>query len=72
MEKESNIRKKAISFILSFIVGFGLGFFFCAIGGFFHNAPDIMWKETIFVSSIFGVLTVLFGDSFIEFLGKIF
>ena len=70
----SNIPKqkeKAVSFIAYFIGGFTIGLLISLIGGCFHNAPKIMWKEIIILSSTIGLLTGLWGDKFLDRLFKI-
>jgi hypothetical protein len=76
MENGPKIKKKVVSFITYFIMGFGFGFFICVLGGFFHWAPDIMWKETFFISSTLGILSGFGGEllfeQFMKFINYIF
>jgi hypothetical protein len=59
-------------FIAYFIFGFFLGLFISLFGGFFHDAPRIMLKETIILSLFVGLITGFWGQKALENLFKFF
>jgi hypothetical protein len=64
-------KRSALNFISYFIVGFSIGLLISIIGGFFHDAPNVMWKETFVLSSATGLLSGFGGDKFLDRLGNI-
>jgi hypothetical protein len=64
-------QKKLLQFIAYFIGGFFVGLIISVIGGYFHNAPQIMWKDTLMLSSGIGILSGFFGDRFLNLLFRI-
>ena len=69
-DPKQKAKNELVTFIIYFAIGFAVGLLISLIGGFFHNIPDIMWKETIILSSILGLLAGFGGDNFLDKLGK--
>ncbi len=61
-----------LSFFKYFIVGFIAGIALSMFGGFFHNAPDIMWKETLIFSLFFGIVIGIRGEKLLNWLSKFY
>ncbi len=71
MTKRQVQKYKTVDFITRFIVGFTIGLLISLVSGFFNDAHNIMWKETIILSTTIGLITGLWGDKFLDRLFKL-
>ena len=71
MNKKSNPKEKIVSFSVYFMGGFFIGLLISLIGGFFHNAPMVMWKEALSTALIIDTLSGIWGDRFLDWFFKI-
>jgi uncharacterized membrane protein len=70
---DSNQKKLDIAkFIAYFMFGFLIGLLISLIGGFFHDAPRVMLKETIILSLVVGLITAFWGQKALDNLFKFF
>lgn len=59
-------------FIAYFIFGIFVGLSICLIGGFFHDAPKMMLKETTVLSLVVGLISAFWGHKALDIILKFF